>query len=290
MILQTVDDIKNKFDRIFPQGVDVRHHFEQWRLTPPYSYNDNVLPPYEYPYGFNTLDVTSNFTRFWGVLTFPGTIVGMSDLPTTLNCASISNPNAAYFSSQNLGSGYYVGDWVTAGVVTPRGGYWYIGLINSVHYWIIPSGATLTASTIPTLFNWPGMYIWAKNFYGGWAIENVGIAVTRWDGSYRYGKIFSLYNSPGEPQPGSIGLYSAGPLSDLRKNGVSPCVSVSKDTATAQLDHQPYFGLFSACVPFRDETNAQNISVNDICQFDGYLVTPKNTASNFSPSYSLNTI
>jgi len=291
MIFQTVDDVKNKFDRIFPQGVDVRHHFEQWRTTPPYSFNDNVLPPYEFPYALNTLAATSTFTKYWGVLTFPGTIVGMLDLPTTLTCASISNPNSAYFISQGLTSGYFVGDWVTAGAVTARGTYWYIGLINAVHYWIVPSGASLSANAIPTLYNWPGMYVWAKNFYGGWTTgESVGIAISKWDGSYRYGKVVSFSSSPGDTPGSSIGLYSSGPLSDLRRNGVSPCFSLSRDVITGVIQNDSVFGLSSVFVPLRNEPNQANVADNNICQFDGYLVTPKNTASNFSPSYTLNTI
>ena len=104
MILQTVDDIKNKFDRIFPQGVDVRHHFEQWRNAPAYSYNDSVLPPYEFPQlGFNTQDYSVGYAcDRWAVLTLPGTIVGMLELPTTLTCDSYSQPVSGYLLRQGL--------------------------------------------------------------------------------------------------------------------------------------------------------------------------------------------
>jgi len=296
MIFQTVDDIKNKFERIFPQGVDVRHHFEQFRATPPYGYNDNVLPPYESfgQYGFNTMDVSAGFySVYMGVLSCPGTIVGMIDLPTTLTCSSASQPVSGYLLSNGITSGYYTGDWVSAGAVTDRGGFWYIGLIGGVHYFWIPSGFVLSADVIPDVFNYPGNYIWAKNFYGGWGGAggvNPGMVISSWDGSFRYGKIASFWDAPGERFTMVGTMYAPSILSDLRKNGVSPVVSLAKDTTSNINLNEPLSGLFSNYFPLRDEPFGLNVAVPYLCQFDGYLITPKNSASNFSPSYSLNTI
>jgi len=294
MIFQTVDDVKNKFDRIFPQGVEVRHHFEQWRNAPAYSYNDSVLPPYEFPQlGFNTQDYSFGYCcDRWAVLTLPGTIVGMLELPDTLTCDSYSQPVSGYLLRQGISSARSVGPWVVAGVVVDAGLFWYIGLVGGVHYFFIPSGFSLSADVIPTVYNWPGNYIMAKHFYGsfGTPSENLGMVINSWDGSYRYGRLTSFDDSVDPQTNYAIGLYSGGMFSDFIKSGTSPCANLTRDRLSSVVGSDPNFGLFSNVVHLRDEEFRVNVPNQSLTQFDGYLVTPKNTASNFSPSYTLNTI
>jgi len=292
MIFQTVDDVKNKFDRLFPQGVDVRHHYEQYRITPPYSFNDSVLPPYEFPKtGFNTLDYSAGITtRTWRVMSCPGTIVGFLDLPTTMACASISQPVSGYFTSIGYPpASYLIGNWVVAGAVAGTGLYWYIGDLAGVHYFFIPSGCVLTADVIPDFFDWPGNYVFAKHFFGT-TQDNLGMVINSWDGSFRYGRLSSYSNSSADVSGGIVGIYVPSMLSDTRQNGVSSVASLRWDTYTSNHLNEPQFGLFSVPVMMRDELFSQNVAGNNLGQFDGYLLTPKNSASNFSPSYTLTAI
>jgi len=291
MIFQTIDDVKNKFERLFPQGVDVRHHFEQDRITPPYPYNDQVLPPYEFPTcGINTIDVSGGeWSTGSSVYCCAGTILGFltASRPTTLTCDSAVSSSYTYLRAQGFALASIVGPWITAGSFVGAGLNWRIGTTGGVDYIFIPDGLTFSADVIPSsVYSSSGIFVFSKWYLPGFVGDRFGIAINKWDGSFRYGTLASTqYGNI----PGVHGLFAYAPLSPILKNGV--CFSgANRDAISGVLYNEPLPSLYSCIVPDREELFEVGEMRNAYAQFDGYLITPKNSSSNFSPSYTLNTI
>lgn len=276
------------FTDFIPQPYQVKSHYFQWKITPPVAYNDQVFPPYLYPNcGFNTIDVSGGiYAEHWTVMSCAGSIVSWleSDRPDSLSCVSASGASYSYLIRQGFTNGdNIIGDWLTAGSPTSKGNTWFIGTFAGVDYWFIPAGFVMEADTIPTIYVDSGIFVFAKALGYGDSFR-YGIAINKWDGSYRFGTLASHLTAD---HTGSLtGLY-AYPGADFKRNGVA-FSSANQDSQNNRKYNEPVPQLFSVVVPSKEVTSENSVNTNILGQFTGVLITPVNAVNNTNISLSLN--
>lgn len=295
--MNEIDKIRKKFTPFIPGGFDIQPKFEQYNISRPYAFNDQVLPPYNWPnVGFNTINVIGNqYPALWSVYACPGTIVGFltANRPTTMSCVSAGGPTYQYLRNSGYAVAEIVGAWVTAGSIAGAGLNWHIDTIDGVDYFFVPSGFNLSASTVPDVYDWPGNYIFARFYFQFVHGYLNGMAINKWDGSFRYGTIsssgFNVSNQDGNFTNYITALYVSSLLSPLNQNGVGQPSTV-RDNRNGWTTQDPLPQFFCNVVPGRGEGDAASEPIRALGQFDGWLLVPESTKNLYQPTYTFNVL
>lgn len=283
----------DKYCNIVQSPYFVKEWFEQYKLTPPFPWNDVVLPPYLYPStcGFNTLDVGTDVTpTHWSVFNCTGSIVywSTSGAPTDITCTAASGTNYSYLLRQGFVAGDMVGTWLVAGSTTDRGKIFHIGELAGYSFWFVPFGFSISANSIPTYVSDSGNYVWAKTLGYG-STYRLGMAIAKWDGSYRHGVLTgNAYN--GETNSNIVVPLFCRPLGDWRDNGTCSPSSQYDTVGSRPAFNSNSLQLYSVVVPYRNAVSQSGYPGNCFVQFDGVLITPSNKGSLITSTFSMNAL
>lgn len=282
-----LEKISGKYSGVLNFDYKIKHWFEQYRVCAPFSWNDNVMPPWLFPTcGINTIGL---FCNRWSIFNTPGNIVyfATGDLPATITCVSAVGTAYSYLLRQGFTAGQMVGVWYGGGALTDAGKIFRIGTINGQEYWFVPQGFSMTFSTIPALMAIPGNYVWAKALGYG-ATARLGMAINTWDGSYRHGVVTSasyMNLESIEPVLMPVFCYRMG---DWRFNGALSPTSFYDNSSSKFVGDMQSLQLFSVVLPYREYLSGDTYPSTSIAQFDGLLITPTDNSSLLSTPLILN--